>query len=198
MNSVIRRSLGLLALAVLTFAFAAPVSASGVPLSARGGAAQHCVMNLEAVPGRHGQARIATTTCFRTFAEALNHATGGFANARVGLQPKDVTSQMLPASTLTSVVLGIDYQYSNYNNTIAGWTATWTASSGCTSSLSWTVSNVGSRYNDQISSAKAFSNCNKYHHYEHENYGGAVLTCRPNCDYMGVMDNQTTSLSWDF
>ena len=77
-----------------------------------------------------------------------------------------------------------------------GGSKTWTASNGCDFSHWWVVSDVGSVWNDRISSAKAYSGCIHFRHFEDINYGGAVVTCT--CYYVGdAMNDRTSSLQFD-
>lgn len=192
-----RRALATVAILALTLAFVAPTAAARPRVTSENPAGRHCVNHLEHLAGSAREARVVSVICFSTFADALNHATGGRANARAGLTPNAVTASMVEseAGTLATVVIGIDWQYPNYSN--VGWTAVWEASGGCTTTQSWALSYVGAFYEDKISSAKGYSNCNRFHHWEHPSYGGAVLICRPNCATMGLMNDQTSSLSWD-
>ncbi len=87
------------------------------------------------------------------------------------------------------MVIGIDYQDANYDANHP--TKSWTAASGCTATLSWTLDYVGDAWNDRISSAQGFSGCNRYEHYENSGRSGSLYVC--NCATMGVMNDQTSS-----
>jgi hypothetical protein len=160
----------------LAFAFPTPMLGAQAQPPSSGAS---CVYQLEHLPGSTREARVASITCFDSLADALSYATA---------------PQTIAAGTLSSVVLGIDWDYPNYS----GDNRVWTASSGCTPSQSWALSYVGAGWNDRTASAIGYTNCHHYHHYEHINYGGSQIDCHSSCATMGVMTDATSSESWDY
>jgi hypothetical protein len=183
-----------LLLAMATSAFAA--SPSQAPLAA----GRHCVNHLEHIAAGRSEAKITATTCFDSFAAAFRYMTRGQVSVPSTLRPDQVTPEMLQAGPLSVVVLGTDWGGDNYTSGGFGDMSSinWEASSTCTASLSWTVTYVGNNYNDKISSAKSYGGCHRFNHFEDGGFGGSVRVCQPNCSTMGVMNNQTSSLSWDY
>jgi hypothetical protein len=55
---------------------------------------------------------------------------------------------------------------------------------------------MGATWNDRYESGKGFSSCDHNKKFEHADYGGAVLTCTPNCSTYGVLRNEVSSLKW--
>jgi hypothetical protein len=186
-----------LAALLLVLAVAGPVAASGPQQASSSNTGRHCVNRLEHISPDSPEARIVSSICFDTFANAFRHMTRGRATVPDNLRPEQVTEQMLSLGPTSVVVLSTSWGCQNY--IICGFGSTnWEASSTCTPSLSWALSYVGSTYDDDISSSKTYDGCHRGQHYEHPNYGGARLTCQPNCATMGVMNDETSSLSWDW
>jgi hypothetical protein len=159
------------------------------------------VNHIEHLNSYSPEAVIVSSICFDTFAQAFRHMTRGHVAVPDNLRPDQVTDPMVaPMSVDSVVVLSTDWGGDNYQD--GGFfefsSVNWEASSSCTQSVSWALSNVGSNYDNKISSSKTYGNCHKGQHYENINYGGARLTCQPNCATMGIMNNQTSSLSWDY
>lgn len=92
------------------------------------------------------------------------------------------------------VVIGIDYDGPNFTgSTLVGGTR---HTPGCLDGSSFIASSMPAGWNNRVSSARSYSGCNHYYHYEHINFGGAVLDCGDSCSSMGVMENQTSSERW--
>jgi hypothetical protein len=162
---------------LLALAFAFPTSVFAAQPDQSNGPT--CVYRLEHLPGSTREATIASTFCFDTFSQAMD-----FATAQSG-------SGVLP---LSSVVLGVDWDYPNKG----GENRLWTASSTCTPSSSWALRWVGSDWNDRTASAQGYGDCHHYHHYENIDYGGSQIDCHSYCATMGVMTDATSSESWDY
>ena len=142
-------------------------------------------------------------TCFGTFAEALGAVTGAPAGIDPNIKPADVTDAMLsslaqqaqafaPAPMATSV-LSIEYSGSGYSG--ASLTFYVSNSVGCYYDNYYFSSTAPSGWNDRVSSSRGYSGCGAIYHFEHSNYGGAVLRCNA-CSSYGAMDNRTSS--WRF
>jgi len=158
---------------------------------------RHCVVRLERIEPTSSAGRIAGERCYATFRDAIFAATQGKTVLPVDIGPAELTQSMLPPAGVTAtVVIGIDFDNWHYDDS-AG-TKIWEASSGCSPSLGWFVENVGSAWNDRISSAKAYNSCNRYEHYELYNRQGSLIPCLPNCYEMGIMNDKTSSLWWKY
>jgi hypothetical protein len=178
-------------------AAAAPTAAAGhaQPSNATSDG-RHCTIRIEHVSADSAETRIVARTCFGTYAESLRYATRSRVAIPDNITPDQVTDAMVATGISDVVVIGTDYDAANYGS--GTFTVNWETSGTCTSTRSWIVSDVGPTYNNHISSAKGYGGCHKFHHWELTGFGGAVLICQPNCPTMGVMNNQTSSLSWDY
>lgn len=161
---------------------------------------QHCVGRLVPLgpPDSDGviDAEGVTIGCYQTFTQAMSVATNGGLKLSPRSTPANLTQSMLERARVIEpeavFVLSNEYNLNNFGGT--SWT--WTASSGCSGSSSWTLANVGAAQNDRYNSAKGFSGCQKVVHYWDANFGQPTFQCTPNCSTMGSMNNQTTSLKW--
>lgn len=157
------------------------------------GPERHCVVWIEPLqPGAQKSVQ-SEPECYDTFAGALEAATGGSVGSDSTIQPNQVSESLL-ATSQGSVVIGIDYANANFGGSSITWTTEHMA--GCSDGSSYSASGMPSGWNDVVSSAKSFTGCNHYYHYEHTNFGGAVLDCGGSCATMGTMDNQTSSERW--
>ena len=187
------------ALSLVAVFLSAPLAlqpAAATPSAAPSGTA-HCVRNLST----------GTEGCFTTFTQAIAAATGGVITdapadpARATADP--VFAQRLTvlsdaiaagkAAVTASAVLGISWEHINYG----GASHTWSASYGCDNSLDvdWQVANVGTTWNDRISSAQSFSNCqSKY--WEHANFAGQSTAWFTIASNFGTMNDKATSIQF--
>lgn len=157
----------------------------------------HCISRLAPAAGDQDSgmrdAVVVESRCFATFAEAFEYGSLGAIKVPADLQPGDVTQAMaVSASASTQYLLGTYWQAPDY----MGWSYSWFASSGCTSTSGWQVSYVGSAQDDKYYSSKSYSGCERNRHFEHPNFGGATLLCQPNCSNLGIMNGETSSLRW--
>ena len=155
----------------------------------------NCVNKLAPIVEGSPEVRIASSSCFDTFAAAISFATGGATRLSVHAQPSSLRQKLLPkisGATLaaTDVVIGVDWELPSKG----GASVVWETPTGCDFSHWYLLGNVGSNWNDRIQSAKGFSGCVRYRHFEHEEYQGLVRTCTPYCQ---AMPSWTTSLQWD-
>jgi hypothetical protein len=138
--------------------------------------------------------------CFKTFAEAIYVATGGTVLLDSSVTPETLTEAMLaPSATASSVVIGVDYANGGFE-TIGG-TYTWTGSQGpCSPTLGYGIASMPSGWNDAVTSARSYSDCNKYKHFEHTWSGGTSITCDQGstCLNMGYMNDKTSSETWSY
>jgi hypothetical protein len=156
---------------------------------------RHCVIRSHAVPvGEPVPEDLAPAeqTCFPRFADAVFFATGERLDPHASpldYEPLPIAS---PNDTLAAYVIGVEFQHSWFG----GSSLTFTSNVSC---FGWyhTVAYVGNNWNDQISSARAYSGCGHSYHYEHANFGGSILDCRSECFYVGdAMNDRTSSLFW--
>lgn len=144
--------------------------------------------------------QVVETKCFNSFTESLLAATKGRVQLDSSIQPEEVTENLLndyAGNNLTDlqVVIGIDWDYSNF----AGSSYTWVVSgSGCSSSVQYRVSSMPSGWDNRVSSARAYSNCNYYYHYQNTNQEGSSVVCNTECSTMGSLDNATSSEKWTY
>jgi hypothetical protein len=174
-----------LVLAFLMSPLALP-SAAAAPLVSSSSRATHCVHDLSD----------RTQQCFATFTEAIAAATDG-AITDAPAQPAQAVADPAFAQRLdavaSSAVLGISWANINYS----GSSVTWTASFGCDDSVDvdWQVSNVGSTWNDRISSAQSFSHCqSKY--WENAGFTGQSTAWFTSASTFGTMNDKATSIKF--
>jgi hypothetical protein len=159
---------------------------------------EHCYSLLAPISYNSNMpSEIIEIACFETFAQAMYEAT----NKQIDLDPSsgldDITDEMINSLEYTDlpdaqVVIGIDWDYTNYGGNSNIWV---TPDIGCSPSLQYQVPSMPVGWNDRVSSSKAYSNCSFYH-YRDTNYGGSYVICDPNCSTMGSLDNATSSEKW--
>lgn len=162
----------------------------------------HCVS--EAAPIRSDSDNIHALAkhigCFRTFADAIYVATAGTVRLDSNITPDSLTQELLaPSTTASSVVIGVDYGAIEFNT--GHGTHTWTGTQGpCSPTLGYGVSSMPSGWNDAVSSARSYSDCNQYKHFENTWSQGTSITCNQGdtCRLMGYMDNKTSSETWSY
>ena len=159
----------------------------------------HCYALLSPVTGIiEGSSQILETACFDTVAQAIEAATHRRINLDPSISPEDVTDAMLNGgeganTPVTQVVIGIDWDYTYFG----GSSYTWVANDyGCSSSIQYGVTTMPSGWDNRVSSARGFSNCNYYYHYQNTAYGGTSIACHTECASMGTLDNDTSSERW--
>ncbi len=143
--------------------------------------------------------KILETNCFDSFYESLKAATNGRILIDSSIQPHEVTDDLLSSfsgDSLTDqqVVIGIDWDYADFG----GGSYTWVvATSGCSSSVSYNVPTMPSGWDNRVSSARGYSNCNSFYHYQNTDFGGSSVVCNiTGCSTMGSLDNATSSEKW--
>jgi hypothetical protein len=149
----------------------------------------HCVVGIMPDQSENPGA-MTPQQCFPTFSAAIFFATGGAVLVDEQLSPTDLTQEMLEDVPESHTVLSVDYVDSNYG----GLSLTWTGHGDCSASLTYSAGSMPAGWNDIVSSALTYANCNRNTHYEHSNWGGASLVCA--CASMGVMNDQTSSERW--
>lgn len=157
---------------------------------------EHCIVRLvplSSQPDGTITAALEEGGCFPTFAQALEAGTGGEIALPEGISPGELTQSLLEDSVTAAsdVLIGTEYD----NTGFTGQSRNFFAASGCTGTT-WQVSNVGATWNDRFESGKGFGTCDHNRKFEHENFGGAVVLCTPNCMNYGSLRNEVTSLRW--
>jgi hypothetical protein len=131
--------------------------------------------------------------CFPTYEEALEAGVRNALDLEDPVSPESLDDMDLETLTVaTSVVIGTEWTLGNFG----GGSESYSAPTTCSSSTTWQVANVGAAWNDQFSSGKGFGGCDTNRKFQHENFGGNVRVCTPNCTDYGTLSNQVTSLRW--
>ena len=162
---------------------------------------KHCYALLSPAGENSGSAsQILETACFDTFSQSVKAATLGRVELDPSVLPQDVTDEMLNANESVSlfavqVVIGIDWDYTNYGGSSYIWVAN---DYGCSTSIQYGVTTMPSGWDNRVSSAKGYSNCNYYYHYQNTNYSGTSIGCHDACSSMGSLDNDTSSERWTY
>jgi hypothetical protein len=156
---------------------------------------EHCAFRLVPLESDGGvtSASLDLVGCFGTYEAALEAGIGHTIDVGATVTPQTLADEALPPATITaSVLIGTEYDGSGF----AGSSNSYFASSTCTSSTTWQVANVGAAWNDRFQSGKGFGGCDTNRKFQHENFGGTVRTCTPNCTDYGTLSNEVTSLRW--
>lgn len=166
-------------------------------------AGMHCVIRLEQGGTELSLLSAPSSTsrepeCYSTFQDAIFFATGG----SVLLPEHEPFSRQLdilgvemkakkdwPDATQSSYVAAVDYQHSNYG----GSTLTWTSTGPCTLWTYYVGTSMPSGWNDVVSSTRGYSDCDRNIIFEHQNSGGARITCTPDCSSLGGMNDTASS-----
>jgi hypothetical protein len=155
---------------------------------------EHCVFRL--VPlhrvGRVVDAALERVGCYSSYEEAIEAGLGGSVDLAPGVTPMMMSDEMVTPQAATSVVIGTEYDL----NSFLGGSTSYTAPTTCSSSTTYQVANVGAEWNDRFQSGKGFGGCDTNRKFQHENFGGSVRVCTPNCGDYGTLANQVTSLRW--
>lgn len=183
---------GVIALALTASAYARP------PLEAA--KAKHCVAKLQRVIPGVALSKIADLSCYPTFSDAIFAATEGAVllpareNLREQLKVLNQELNFLKASPTpgSPYVLAVDYRDANYSGT----TLTYTGTEPCSPFLGYELADMPSGWNDVTSSTLGYSSCDQNIQYEHRAFGGAVLTCTPNCAGFGALNDRVSSRRW--
>ncbi len=160
---------------------------------------QHCYSLLSPVNVKSSDSsKIIEAACFNSFSESIKAATKGRVNLDPSIRPGDLTDDVLnnvgSKSTLADqIVIGIDWDYTNYGASSYTWVVT---GSACTDTTFFDAPTMPSGWDNRVSSSKAYSTCNYFYHYQNSNFGGTSIVCNMNCPGMGALDNSTSSEKW--
>ncbi|WNG20914.1 hypothetical protein [Cystobacter fuscus] len=158
---------------------------------------QHCVVEAAAVkPEEEPPSDLppAKLDCFVSFAEAITFATNGVVQLPPDATPDEFTPEppSAPDVTPTQYVIAVEYQHRGYGGRSLTITSRTTCAQG-----NIVMPSMPSGWNDIISSARAYAECKNSYHYQHVNYGGAVVNCGTACSYIGdPMNDRTSSIRW--
>jgi hypothetical protein len=186
--------------AALLSVAAAPVmgAASRAPTFER----PNCVVFIDPVAAGETTSEVHGARCFKSFSEAMAYATGGRVKLPANASRESYSIDAINAIVAGESLIGRDYEDPDYSCNIFGPCLDWWVQNdfGCNGGRNYVAPTMptvnGFNWNDQISSTKAFTGCSSNKNYEHTNYGGAVLTCTPNCSGMGAMNDKTSSKQW--
>lgn len=180
--------------------FASIILTASLPVMANN--QQHCYALITPIEeGVHGSSKIIKAECFDNFSDSIFAATNGRVQLNRSTHPETVTDEALNSSIESSslssqVVIGIDWDYTYFG----GSSYTWVVSgSGCTSTTQFSVSSMPYGWDNRVSSARGYSGCNYYYHYQNTNFGGSSVACSTTgCATMGILNNATSSEKWRY
>lgn len=157
----------------------------------------HCVVML--VPAQENQEELSDQgmTCFASLAESIAAATSNQVRLPATATIDDIDQALrsyersTPLAGAANYVLSIEFEHPSWK----GSSRVFTAHTSCFSSAK-SIKSMPSGWSDRISSARGYSGCGKVVHYQHTNFGGASITCRPNCASVGLLNDRTSSIRW--
>ena len=176
--------------ALVTVAVAAAVGAGAVAVPAHAAEKpQHCEVDVATASS--------PMSCYDSFTTAIAKATGG----RVTDAPADVRKAMRDPKLIAQLndtsfslaqvcVLSTECDGSDFTSD----SVTYTVTAGC-DGFNWSKAYVGDRWNDDISSYQAFSNC-VVRHWEHRDFAGLSTAFDRGQSDMGWFDDETSSIDW--
>jgi hypothetical protein len=183
-------------LGLMTFVCTASAAPAGPTWKNAGG--KHCVAMLSLAGIDPTQLKAEQPECFPTFRDAIFSATKGrvlLPNKPLGEQldilDQEIKIRLDDLSKAGSFVVAIDYENTNFG----GSTLTWTSPGPCTAGSGFLAASMPG-FNDKLSSTRGFSDCAKNVIWEHQNFAGTKLTCRPNCSSVGSMNDKASSREW--
>lgn len=182
--------------AALCGALLLTLTIAGGPVAQAGSAGRHCSYRLEPVSsdGRTVSAELVLIGCYDTFSEALAAGSDGAIQVSRATTPRQLTDAMLSEATIAAAddtLIGTEWGSVNFS----GGSSSYYAPDSCAGTV-YAVSYVGDFWNDQFASGKGFGGCDTNKKFQHSNFGGAVLTCTPNCSDYGALRNEVSSLKW--
>ncbi len=178
----------------------AQAATAGADSAAEG--SRHCVLALDPIPqgGSADDVAVGEPTCYDSFAEAIEVATGG----RVSLDPdastvkqqdlQDARAISTPTAQVARPLLGVEYQNSSYGgDTLVLYGSSGT---GCYAGEWYGFPSMASlSFDNRISSAKMYSNCVGKHHAG-SSYTGDYTYCDSTCSSLGSLNDRTSSIKF--
>jgi len=177
----------------LMHALVGPASVVATTLEGR-----HCAYRLEATrsqPGHVVHARAVLVGCFSTFARALEDGS-----KRALIVPRDMEPQALTDATLAafsvgprrgSVLIGTEFNFTGY----VGESNSYFAPDSCQGNT-YEVSPLPGAWDNRLESGKGFGGCDHNKKFAGPSLGGDSITCTPNCNTYGSLNNEVSSLRW--
>lgn len=170
----------------------------GGPTAQAAPTGRHCAVRLEPIARPKPQvvsARLDPIGCFDTLSEAIEAGTGGAVRLARSTQPAQLSDAMIVEATVSRVgddtLIGTEWTSGNF----VGASRNYFAPNAC-AGVSFEVNYVGDNWNDDFESGKGFGGCDTNKKFGHVGFGGAVLTCTPNCSDYADLRNQVSSLKW--
>ncbi len=161
-------------------------SQAALPRAASGG--QSCVAT--ALPD--GDSNPPPMTCYNTFAQAIEAATGGRVHLPASATPGSISISQLNAGATpdTTYVLSIDYKNADYVSP----SLTWTQSSQCGN---FQAASMPSGWNDVVSSIATYNGC-AVTEFKNINFGGTTFSVGRNSQVasLGSFNDSTSSEKW--
>lgn len=167
---------------------------AGVAHPAEAEVGEHCSYRLVPISseGVVTSAELDLIGCYGTYAEALEEGSGGTLDVAQSVTPLTLSEAPSPATTAPDVLIGTEWDGSNFLQA----SNSYFASETCSAQNTWQVSWVGATWNDRFQSGKGFGGCDSNKKFEHVDFGGAVRTCTPNCADYATLANEVSSLRW--
>jgi hypothetical protein len=175
--------------------FAITIVITGVAYPAEAGVGEHCSFRLVPISrqGTVTDAKLEPIGCYATYEEALEQGSGGAMEVAPTVTPQTLVVEAQPVATSGfDVLLGTEWDASNYLQSSSSYFASVT----CSSQNTWQVSWVGATWNDRFESGKGFGGCDLNKKFQHVDFGGTSKTCTPNCIDYGTLANEVSSLRW--
>jgi hypothetical protein len=168
----------------------------GGPAANAGSSGQHCAYRLvpESRPRPHViSARPVLVGCFDTFSESIEAGSHGSVVLPRTTAPQDLNDTLIAEHTVLRgrVIIGTEWNGSGFS----GASKSFMAADTC-AGTTYEFSYVGDDWNDRGQSGKGFGGCDTNKKFVHSNYGGDVLTCTPNCNDYGTLNNEVSSLRY--
>lgn len=166
---------------------------------ARPAAGRHCAVRLE--PASYPKpnvilARAVRVGCYDTLSEAVEAGSGGVIRLPRETTPEELTDELIARSTVTARIGGGDTPIGTEWSSISysGGSRTYVAPDACAGNV-WELGDIGV-WNNEFESGKGLGGCDTNKRFSQVNFGGAVVTCTPNCpDYVDLR-NDVSSLRW--
>jgi len=136
--------------------------------------------------------------CYESFEEAVEAGSGGTIDLAAGIAPSELTQQDLaaseeaePSASGADVLIGEEFDETNFG---AG-SKLYFAPTGCAQN-NYQDAYVGDVWNNRFESGKGFHSCDSNRKFQHQDFGGDVRTCTPNCADYNNLRNEVSSLKW--
>ncbi len=190
---MLTRMVALASSIALIHALVSPIGAVATPQG------RHCAYRLEAsgrASGHVVHASAVLVGCFSTFARALHEGSNGSI-----VVPSETKTQSLTDATLAassdgrprggSVLIGTEFNLTGYT----GESNSYFAPDTCQGNT-YEVSPLPGAWDDRLESGKGFGGCDHNKKFAGPSFGGDSITCTPNCNTYGSLNNEVSSLRW--